>query len=105
VLVFDLGGGKLDAAIVEIKPGRLRVMAIDGHPNLGGRDFDLRLAEYLAEQFHKEFGDDPRHDMASVRRLVESAKDAKQALTARQQARVEVRRGHDAVPVTIARHG
>ncbi|MCH8924418.1 MAG: Hsp70 family protein [Planctomycetes bacterium] len=90
VLVFDLGSGKLDVAIVEIKPGRLRTMAVGGNAQLGGRDFDVRLAEHLAEQFAKKFGDDPRHDIISVRRLLESAEEAKQSLSARQQARQPV---------------
>jgi molecular chaperone DnaK len=103
VLVFDLGGGKLDVAIVEIKPGHLRTMAAGGNPRLGGRDFDLRLADYLAEQFARQFDKDPRHDMNSVRRLLESAKDAKHALTARQQARVQVQRGNESASVTVTR--
>ncbi len=103
VLVFDLGGGKIDVAIVEIKPGRLRTMAIAGNAQLGGRDWDLRLAEYLAEQFAKQFGDDPRHDMSSVRRLLESAEEAKQSLSARQQARVQVTRGTDSAAIIVTR--
>ena len=103
VLVFDLGGSKLDVAIIEIKPGRLRTMAVGGNARLGGRDWDLRLAEYLAEQFAKQFGDDPRHDMISVRRLLESAEEAKQSLTARQQARVQVQRGDDSAAIIVTR--
>lgn len=102
-LVFDLGGGKLDVSIVEIKPGRVRTMAVGGNPELGGRDFDARLAEYLAEQFHKQFDTDPRHDMASVRRLLENAKEAKHALSARQQTKVEVERGQQKTTVTVTR--
>ncbi len=103
VLVFDLGSGKLDVAIVEIKPGRLRTMAVGGSAQLGGRDWDVRLADYLAEQFAKQFGDDPRHDMASVRRLLESAEEAKQSLSARQQARVQVQRGRDSAAIIAMR--
>ncbi len=103
VLVFDLGGGKFDVAIIEIKPGRLRTMAVGGSARLGGRDWDLRLAEYLAEQFAKQFGDDPRHDMNSVRRLLESAEEAKQTLSARQQARVQVQRGQDSAAIIVTR--
>ena len=103
VLVFDLGGGKLDVAIVEIKPGRLRTMAVGGSAQLGGRDWDLRLADYLAEQFAKQFGDDPRYDMASVRRLLESAEEAKQSLSARQQARVQVQRDRDSAAIIATR--
>jgi len=103
VLVFDLGGSKLDVAVIEIKPNRLRTMAIGGNTRLGGRDWDQRLAEYLAEQFSKQFGDDPRHDMISVRRLVESAEEAKESLTARQQTRVQVQRGDDAAAIIVTR--
>jgi molecular chaperone DnaK len=103
VLVFDLGGGKLDVSIVEIKPQRLRTMAITGNAQLGGRDFDVRLADYLAGEFEKQFGTDPRHDMTSVRRLLESAKDTRHALTARQQARVPLQRDEQSTAVTVTR--
>ncbi len=104
VLVVDLGGSKLDVAIVEMKPGRLRTMAVGGTMDLGGRDFDALLAEYLAEQFAKQFGDDPRHDMMSVRRLLERAAEAKHSLSARQQTRVQVQRGEDAAAIIVTRH-
>lgn len=103
VLVFDLGGGTLDVAVIEIKPGRVRTMAVGGRSRLGGRDFDLLLAEHLAEVFQKQFGEDPRHDMVSVRRLVESAEEAKISLTARQQTRVHVERTGHAADITITR--
>jgi molecular chaperone DnaK len=103
VLVFDLGSSTLDVAIVEIKPCRLRTMAVGGNARLGGRDWDLRLAEHLAAQFAKQFGDDPRHDMTSVRRLLECAEEAKQSLSARQQTRVQVTRGDDAAAIVVTR--
>lgn len=103
VLVFDLGGGTLDVAVIEIKPGRVRTLAVGGRSRLGGRDFDLLLAEHLAEVFQKQFGEDPRHDMVSVRRLVESAEEAKMSLTARQQTRVHVERTGHAADITLTR--
>jgi molecular chaperone DnaK len=103
VLVFDLGGGMLDVAIVEVKPGRVRTMAVRGDGRLGGRDWDLRLADILAAEFEKEFGLDPRHDMLSVRRLIQAAEEAKQTLSIRQQARVRVERAANATNVTITR--
>ncbi len=103
LLVFDLGGGTCDVAIVEIKPGRLRTLAVGGDARMGGRDWDLRLADYLAEEFAKEFGEDPRYDMVSVRRLVEAAEEAKQTLTARQQARVRVERFGHGTEITLTR--
>jgi molecular chaperone DnaK len=103
VLVFDLGGGKLDVAIVEVKPGSVRMLGVAGDARLGGRDWDLRLADHLADLFSKQFGDDPRYDMVSVRRLVESSQEAKHTLTARQQARVHVERHGQAADITITR--
>jgi molecular chaperone DnaK len=104
VLVFDLGGGKLDAAIVEIKHRRLRTLAVTGDERLGGRDWDQQLAEYLAAKFTKEFGDDPRYDMLSVRRLLAGAEEAKHTLTARQQARVHIERHGFAADIVVQRH-
>jgi len=104
VLVFDLGGGKLDVAILEIKAGRIRTLGIGGDSRLGGRDWDMKLADYLAAQFTKQFGDDPRYDMKSVRRLLASAEEAKHTLTARQQAKVRIERIGDATEVVVARH-
>lgn len=103
-LVFDLGGGKLDVAIVELKPTQLRTLAVGGDPRLGGRDWDLRLADHLAAAFAKKFGDDPRYDMPSVRRLLQTAEEAKQTLTVRQQARVHVERSGNADDITLTRH-
>jgi molecular chaperone DnaK len=103
ILVFDLGGGMLDVAIVEVKPGRLRTLAVRGDARLGGRDWDLRLADVLAAEFEKRFGQDPRHDMASVRRLVQAAEEAKQTLSARGQSRVRVERSTNSVDVTVTR--
>jgi molecular chaperone DnaK len=104
VLVFDLGGGKLDAAIIEIKPGQLRTLAVAGDSRLGGRDWDQVLAEHLAAKFVKQFGDDPRYDMASVRRLGTIAEEAKHTLTARPQARVHLERHGAATDIVVQRH-
>jgi molecular chaperone DnaK len=103
VLVFDLGGGTLDAGIIEIKPGIIRALSVVGDARLGGRDWDLRLADHLAEQFANQFGEDPRYDMKSVRRLVENAAEAKHTLTARLQARVHIERQSHSADITITR--
>lgn len=103
VLVFDLGSGKLDVAIVEIKPGHVRTMAVGGDARLGGRDFDVLLADHLADEFGKQCGGDPRHDMQSVRRLLETAAEVKQSLSARQQTRTRVERDNSAAEIVITR--
>lgn len=63
ILVFDLGGGALDVAIVEVKPQRIRTMAVGGDARLGGREWDSLFADHLAGEFTKQFGEDPRYDM------------------------------------------
>ncbi len=102
-VVFDLGGGKLDVAVIEVKHDRIRMMGQAGDAHLGGRDWDLRLAEHLASLFAEQFGEDPRYDMVSVRRLLERAEEAKHTLTTRQQARVRVERGNNTADVVISR--
>jgi molecular chaperone DnaK len=103
ILVFDLGGGALDVAIVEVKPKRIRTMAVGGDARLGGREWDSLFADHLAGEFNKQFGEDPRHDMSSVRRLFAAAEEAKQTLTVRQQVRVHLERAAHAADVTISR--
>jgi molecular chaperone DnaK len=103
LLVFDLGANKLDVAVIEIRPGHLRTVSLGGNMNLGGRDWDARLAEHLAEQFAHQFSEDPRHDLVSVRRLLETAEETKQSLTVRQQAPVQVQRGQDSVSLVVTR--
>jgi molecular chaperone DnaK (HSP70) len=78
-------------------------MAIGGLARLGGRDWDALLAEHLAGVFEKQFGEDPRYDMVSVRRLLESAEEVKNALSARQQTRVHVERGGHSADITVTR--
>ncbi len=102
-LIFDLGGGKLDVAIVEIKPRRVRTLAVGGEPRLGGRDWDARLADTMAAEFAKQFGEDPRYDMISVRRLLQTAEETKQTLTARSQARVRIERSSNSADITVTR--
>lgn len=103
VLVFDLGAGMLDVAIIEIKPQSLRTMAVGGEARLGGRDWDARLADHLAEEFAKQHGEDPRYDMTSVRRLLALAEETKQTLSARQQARVRVERTGKDADISVSR--
>ncbi len=75
-----------------------------GDPHLGGRDWDSVLAENLAGKFAKQFGDDPRYDMPSVRRLLTCAEEAKHTLTARQQARVHIERHGAETDIVVQRH-
>ena len=103
LLVFDLGAGTLDAAIIEVKPGHIRTLGLAGNPRLGGRDWALRLAEHLAQEFLNQYGEDPRYDLVSVRRLIEAAEEAKHTLSVRQQTKVPVSRTGQSAELTITR--
>jgi molecular chaperone DnaK len=81
VAVFDLGGGTFDISILEIGDGVFEVKATNGDTHLGGEDFDLRLIDYLADEFKKEQGIDLRGDSMALQRLKEAAEKAKMELS------------------------
>lgn len=89
VAVFDLGGGTFDVSIIELDAGVIEVRASHGNTQLGGDDFDQRLAEYLAEGFVADHGVDPRADIRAWARLLRAAEHAKIALSS--QPFVQVR--------------
>ena len=77
VAVFDLGGGTFDISILEIGEGVFEVKATSGDTFLGGEDFDMRIVDYIAEEFKKEHGIDLRQDKMALQRLKEAAEKAK----------------------------
>jgi molecular chaperone DnaK len=77
VAVFDLGGGTFDISILEIGDGVFEVKATSGDTFLGGEDFDMRIVDYIAEEFKKEHGIDLREDKMALQRLKEAAEKAK----------------------------
>ncbi|MGD2268808.1 MAG: molecular chaperone DnaK [Desulfobacterales bacterium] len=77
IAVFDLGGGTFDISILEIGDGVFEVKATNGDTHLGGEDFDLRLIDFLADEFKKDQGIDLRHDKMALQRLKEAAEKAK----------------------------
>jgi molecular chaperone DnaK len=77
IAVFDLGGGTFDISILEIGDGVFEVKATNGDTHLGGEDFDLRLIDYLADEFKKDQGIDLRQDKMALQRLKEAAEKAK----------------------------
>lgn len=81
VAVYDLGGGTFDVSILEIGGGVFEVKATNGHTFLGGEDFDLRIMDYLAEEFKKTHGIDLRNDPLALQRLKDAAEDAKKTLS------------------------
>ncbi|MCG6910832.1 MAG: molecular chaperone DnaK [Deltaproteobacteria bacterium] len=81
IAVFDLGGGTFDISILEIGDGVFEVKATNGDTHLGGEDFDLRLIDYIADEFKKEQGIDLRRDNMALQRLKEAAEKAKMELS------------------------
>jgi len=81
IAVFDLGGGTFDISILEIGEGVFEVKATNGDTHLGGEDFDLRIIDYLADEFKKDQGIDLRSDKMALQRLKEAAEKAKMELS------------------------
>jgi len=81
IAVFDLGGGTFDISILEIGEGVFEVKSTNGDTHLGGEDFDLRLIDYLANEFKKDQGIDIRNDKMALQRLKEAAEKAKMELS------------------------
>ena len=77
VMIFDLGGGTFDVAILEISDGVFEVLSTNGNTRLGGDDFDQRIIDWLADSFQKEHGIDLRNDKMALQRLKDAAEKAK----------------------------
>ncbi|MBF0531098.1 MAG: molecular chaperone DnaK, partial [Deltaproteobacteria bacterium] len=81
IAVFDLGGGTFDISILEIGDGVFEVKSTNGDTHLGGEDFDLRVVNYLSDEFRRESGIDLRSDKMALQRLKEAAERAKMELS------------------------
>ena len=81
IVVYDLGGGTFDVSVLEIGDGVFEVKATNGDTFLGGEDFDLRVVDFLAEDFRKETGVDLRNDKLALQRLKEEGEKAKKELS------------------------
>jgi molecular chaperone DnaK len=81
IAVFDLGGGTFDVSILEIGDGVFEVKSTNGDTHLGGEDFDLRIIDYIADEFNKDQGIDIRSDKMALQRLKEAAEKAKMELS------------------------
>jgi molecular chaperone DnaK len=90
VMVYDLGGGTFDVTLLHLAPGSIRTIATDGDVQLGGRDWDLRLVDYVAEQFKALHGLDPRQTPVGLQRLLDACVEAKHTLSARTKTKVRV---------------
>ena len=81
VLVYDLGGGTFDATLVHLGPRFVQTLAIEGDVRLGGKDWDDRIVDHVAELFAAKFGADPRDDPQSLVLLQSAAERAKRTLS------------------------
>ncbi|MCC6598443.1 MAG: molecular chaperone DnaK [Alphaproteobacteria bacterium] len=90
IVVYDLGGGTFDVSILEIGDGVFEVKATNGDTFLGGEDFDLRIIDFLADEFKKQQGIDLRQDKLALQRLKEAAEKAKIELSSTTQTEVNL---------------
>jgi len=90
IAVYDLGGGTFDVSVLEIGDGVFEVKSTNGDTFLGGEDFDMRLVDYLADEFKKEQGIDLRGDKLALQRLKEAAEKAKIELSSAQQTEINL---------------
>jgi molecular chaperone DnaK len=90
IAVYDLGGGTFDISILEVGEGVFEVKSTNGDTFLGGEDFDMRVIDYLADEFHKESGIDLRKDRLALQRLKDAAEKAKIELSSATQTDVNL---------------
>jgi len=90
IAVYDLGGGTFDVSILEIGDGVFEVRSTNGDTFLGGEDFDMRLVNYLADEFQKEQGINLRNDKLALQRLKEAAEKAKIELSSTTQTEINL---------------
>jgi molecular chaperone DnaK len=90
IAVYDLGGGTFDISILDIGDGVFEVKSTNGDTFLGGEDFDMRLVNYLADEFQREQGIDLRKDKLALQRLKEAAEKAKIELSTTTQTEINL---------------
>src|ERR1700689_1186324 len=90
IAVYDLGGGTFDVSVLEIGDGVFEVKSTNGDTFLGGEDFDLRVIDYLADEFQKEQGINLRNDKLALQRLKEAAEKAKIELSSTTQTEINL---------------
>ena len=90
IAVYDLGGGTFDISVLEIGDGVFEVKSTNGDTFLGGEDFDMRLVDFLADEFKKEQGIDLRKDKLALQRLKEAAEKAKIELSSATQTEINL---------------
>ncbi|WP_306114328.1 MULTISPECIES: molecular chaperone DnaK [unclassified Roseovarius] len=102
IAVYDLGGGTFDVTILEIDDGLFEVKSTNGDTFLGGEDFDMRIVNYLADEFKKEHSVDLTKDKMALQRLKEAAEKAKIELSSSSQTEINqpfISMGSDGAPL------
>ena len=102
IAVYDLGGGTFDVTILEIDDGLFEVKSTNGDTFLGGEDFDMRIVNYLADEFKKTNGVDLTQDKMALQRLKEAAEKAKIELSSASQTEINqpfISMGKDGSPL------
>ncbi len=90
IAVYDLGGGTFDVSVLEIGDGVFEVKSTNGDTFLGGEDFDMRIVDYLADEFKKEQAIDLRKDKLALQRLREASEKAKVELSSAMQTEINL---------------
>ena len=90
ILVWDLGGGTFDVTVLQMGGGVLEVLATNGDTHLGGDDWDEALVNYLADEFKRENGVDPRKDSQALQRLRQASEKAKVELSSMGQTDINL---------------
>src|SRR5262249_8589568 len=103
VLVYDLGGGTFDVTLVRLTQRRFQTMAIEGDVRLGGKDWDDRIVDYVAAQFQRQYGEDPRTDPQSLATLSAAAERAKRTLSKLTQASITCTHAGKMLTVPLSR--
>lgn len=103
VLVYDLGGGTFDVTLVRLSRSRFESLAIEGDVRLGGKDWDDRIIDFVADKFKAQHGEDPRSDSLSLAALSAAAERAKRTLSKLNQTSVMCAHGGKMMSVPITR--
>jgi molecular chaperone DnaK len=103
VLVYDLGGGTFDVTLVRLGRKRFQTLAIEGDVRLGGKDWDDRIVDHVAEQFIAKFGTDPRQDPVSLANLQSIAERVKRTLSKLPQTGLTCTHGGQVLTMTLTR--
>jgi molecular chaperone DnaK len=105
VLVYDLGGGTFDVTMIEIRGSAITVVCTGGDHNLGGKDWDLKIVNHLAEQFREQTGssEDILDDPETLQEVSSKAEDAKKTLSQRDKAPLKISHGGQSARLELTR--